>query len=117
MTYSIYQVHEQTGSILPADVAELFDSLPCLDDRERGILKALCAGEGLRPVGRRVGVSYERVRQLAEAAIVRIANAMRPGWPVLPGAVERFRSMLRAEAAEVMTDRAQHVRYAELHAV
>ena len=47
--------------ILPADIADLFDRLACIDGRERNILKRLAAGQTLRPIGERVGVSGCRV--------------------------------------------------------
>ena len=48
-----------------------------LSERERAVLAARAAGESLRTIGRRLGVSGERVRTIEERALARVRAAAR----------------------------------------
>jgi DNA-directed RNA polymerase sigma subunit (sigma70/sigma32) len=48
-----------------------------LTEREREVLAARAAGESLRQLGRRLGISQERVRQIEQRALARTRQALR----------------------------------------
>jgi len=55
-----------------------------LSEREREILRARSRGESLRTVGRRLGVSGERVRTIEERALARLRVAADLGVDISP---------------------------------
>jgi RNA polymerase primary sigma factor len=55
-----------------------------LSERERDILRARADGESLRTIGRRLGVSGERVRSIEERALARIRAAANLGVDTRP---------------------------------
>lgn len=52
-------------------------ALTRLTEREREILAARAGGESLRELGRRLGISQERVRQIEQRALARTRQALR----------------------------------------
>jgi RNA polymerase sigma factor (sigma-70 family) len=60
-----------------------------LSERERAVLAARASGESLRTIGRRLGVSAERVRTLEERALARIRAAAKLGVDTSPRLITR----------------------------
>lgn len=60
-----------------------------LSERERTVLAARASGESLRTIGRRLGVSGERVRTIEERALARIRAAAKLGVDTSPRLITR----------------------------
>jgi RNA polymerase primary sigma factor len=60
-----------------------------LSERERAVVAARASGESLRTIGRRLGVSGERVRTIEERALARIRSAARLGVDTSPRLITR----------------------------
>lgn len=60
-----------------------------LSERERAVLAARASGESLRTIGRRLGVSGERVRTIEERALARIRSAANLGVDTSPRLITR----------------------------
>ena len=62
--------------VIPDNMEMVFDDLRVmlngLSKREKDILAARFDGEQLRPLGRRFGISYERVRQIQQSALAKM---------------------------------------------
>jgi RNA polymerase sigma factor (sigma-70 family) len=69
--------------------AQLRPLLLRLSERERTVLAARASGESLRAIGRRLGVSGERVRTIEEGAFARIRAAARLGVDTSPRLLTR----------------------------
>jgi RNA polymerase primary sigma factor len=69
--------------------AQLRPLLLHLSERERAVLAARSSGESLRTIGRRLGVSGERVRTIEERALARIRAAARLGVDTSPRMLTR----------------------------
>jgi RNA polymerase sigma factor (sigma-70 family) len=68
---------------------QLRPALLRLSEREREVLAARAAGDSLRTIGRRLGVSGERVRTIEERALARVRTAARSGVDTSPRALTR----------------------------
>jgi RNA polymerase sigma factor (sigma-70 family) len=68
---------------------QLRPALVRLSQREREVLAARASGESLRTIGRRLGVSGERVRTIEERALARVRAAARLGVDTSPRLLTR----------------------------
>jgi RNA polymerase sigma factor (sigma-70 family) len=68
---------------------QLRPALLHLSERERAVLAARAEGESLRTIGRRLGVSGERVRTIEERALARVRAAARLGVDTSPRLLTR----------------------------
>jgi RNA polymerase sigma factor (sigma-70 family) len=68
---------------------QLRPALLRLSERERAVLAARASGDSLRTIGRRMGVSGERVRTIEERALARIRTAAKLGVDISPRLLTR----------------------------
>jgi len=115
-TVSGAQINADPANV-PIGIAGLLDSVQCLSDRERAVLSLLVGGTSLQPIGKRLGISKQAVHKLSVKAVRKIGAELRPGLAIAPGAIERFRAMLRAEGAERLRERGRGVYIRELRTV
>jgi RNA polymerase primary sigma factor len=81
--------HEYERVLEAVTAAQLRPLLLRLSEREREILQARAEGDSLRVIGRRMGVSGERVRTLEERALARTRAAANLGVDTRPRLLTR----------------------------
>jgi RNA polymerase primary sigma factor len=94
---------EQVLEAVSAD--QLRPLLLRLSEREREILRARAEGQSLRTIGRRLGVSGERVRSIEERALARVRAAAQLGVDTGPWLLTRQGvSTIREEDRDELVD-------------